>query len=82
MFEILFSETSEKQFEKLERLAQERILHALERIQIRPESYVKRLVGSQSYRLRVGDYRIILDIVHDKLLIMVIEIGHRSTIYK
>lgn len=82
MFEILFSETSEKQLEKLERSVQERILNALERIRIRPESFVKRLVGSQFYRLRVGNYRVILDIVHDKVLIIVIEIGHRHSIYK
>lgn len=34
------------------------------------------------WRYRVGDYRIICEIKQDKLIIAVIEIGHRSDIYK
>ena len=34
------------------------------------------------WRWRVGDYRIIADIVDDKVLIMLIDIGHRSSVYK
>jgi len=34
------------------------------------------------YRLRVGDYRVIMDIFDNKLKIHVIELGHRKNIYK
>ena len=44
-YEITFTDTSRKQFRKLEKDLQERIINALERIRIRPESYVKKLVG-------------------------------------
>ena len=54
----------------------------LERIRIRPESFVTKLVGDPGFRLRVGEYRIIIDIDKEKLLILVIKIGHRSRIYK
>lgn len=81
-YEILFTDTSHKQFKKLEREIQKRIIHALERIRIRPEKHVKKLVGDPGYRLRVGDYRVILDIKKDKLIILVIKIGHRKNIYK
>ena len=30
---------------------------------------------------RVGDYRLIADIQDDKVIIMIVEIGHRSTVY-
>ncbi|BBD58903.1 plasmid stabilization system [Nostoc sp. HK-01] len=44
---------------------------------------VKKLKGKENaYRIRVGDYRIIYDIFDDVLLISVIEVGHRSNIYK
>ena len=80
-YEITFTDTSRKQFRKLEKDVQERIIKALERIRIRPERYVKKLVGGLGYRLRVGDYRVILDIQKSELVILVIKIGHRKNIY-
>ena len=82
MYEILISDTAEKQLEKLDKQIQERIIRSLERIRIRPEAYVERLVGDPAYKLRVGDYRVIMDISKEKLLVLVIKIGHRSRIYK
>ena len=81
-YDIIFTDTSRRQFRKLEKDVQERIINALERIRIRPESYVKKLVGDPGYRLRVGDYRVILDIQKSELIILVIKIGHRKNIYK
>ncbi len=81
-YEIIFTDTSRKQFKKLEKDIQERIVKALERIRMRPEAHVKKLVGDPGYRLRVGEYRVILDIEKDKLIILVIKIGHRKNIYK
>ena len=81
-YEITLTATSRKQFKKLEKDIQERIVKALERIRIRPEAHVKKLIGDLGYRLRVGEYRVILDIEKDKLIILVIKIGHRKNIYK
>ncbi len=82
MYEIVLSQNAENELKKLDKSVQYRIVAALERIRIRPESYVKKLVGETSYKLRVGDYRIIMDIDHSKLLILVIKVGHRKNIYK
>ena len=81
-YEITFTDTSRRQFRKLEKDVQERIIKVLERIRIRPENYVKKLVGDPGYRLRVGDYRVILDIYKSELIILVIKVGHRKNIYK
>lgn len=82
MFEVEFSQTAEKQLYKLNKDIQKRIISALERIRIRPYPYVKKLIGCPYFRLRIGDYRVILDIKEDKLIIFVLEIGHRRNIYK
>ena len=82
MYEIILSETAFKQLEKLEKPIQEIIIKVLERIRIKPESYITKLVGDFGYKLRVGDYRIILDIDHNKSVIIVNKIGHRKNIYK
>lgn len=81
LYEIIFSEIALKQLKKLEHSLQERIISSLERIRIRPETYLKKLVGCVGYRLRVGDYRVIVDLDNNKLLILVIKIGHRKNVY-
>jgi len=82
MYEIVFSEKAKKQFLKLEKDIKKRIITPLDRIKIRPEAYVTKLVGDASYRLRVGDYRVIMDIDKGKLIILIIKVGHRRNIYK
>ncbi|MCL5804823.1 MAG: type II toxin-antitoxin system RelE/ParE family toxin [Candidatus Thermoplasmatota archaeon] len=66
---------------KLDREIGQRIISTLERIRIRPDAYVKKLVGDEGYRLRVGNYRVILDLDKEKLIILVLRIGHRRNVY-
>ena len=80
-YTIIFSDKAYKQLRKLDRPIQRRIISALERIRIRPESYVTKLVGDPGFRLRVGDYRVIMDIVRNELRILVLKVGHRRDIY-
>ncbi len=82
MYEIFFYDKAKLQFKKLPLNIQKRIFNSLERIKIRPFSFVKRKQGTPYFILRVGEYRIILDIKSKKLLIIVIEVGHRKKIYK
>ena len=81
MYTLVYSDKSLKQLEKFEKKLQERIIASLERCRILPHTHAKKLVGNLYYSLRVGDYRIILDIKNNELQILVIEIGHRKNIY-
>ena len=51
---ILFSDSALKQLKKLKINVQERIISTLERIRIRPQAHVTKLVGDPGYRLMVG----------------------------
>lgn len=43
----------------------------------------KKLEGPESiYRIRVGDYRILYQIRDKQLVVLVVEIGHRSSVYR
>ncbi len=81
MYDLIYTEIAIRQLKKLEKDLQKRILNSLERCRVRPQSYVKRLVASPYYRLRVGEYRVILEIKGDKFIILVLEIDHRKNIY-
>lgn len=80
-YRILFSDLALKQLKKLDGETRQRIITAIERIRVRPESYIKRLVGEEGYRLKVGDYRVILDLDDEQLIVLVLRIGHRKNVY-
>lgn len=82
MYDILYSEKAKHQLEKLDKPVQKHIISVLERVRIRPEAYATKLVGSTAYRLRAGDYRIIIDIDRGQLHVLVITIAHRRNVYK
>jgi mRNA interferase RelE/StbE len=42
----------------------------------------KKLQGRDSYRIRVGDYRIIYNIFDKELVVDVVALGHRKDIYQ
>lgn len=81
VYEITFSDRALQQLEKLERPVQERISKSLERIRIRPQAYIQKLVGDPGYKLRVGDYRVLMDVDQGNLQILVIKVGHRKDVY-
>jgi len=80
-YQVIFSDLALKQLRKLDREIEQRTISTLERIRIRPDAYVKKLVGDEGYRIRVGNYRVILDLDKEKLIILVLRIGHRRNVY-
>lgn len=82
MYSLIYSRGSLKQLKKLDHQRQVRIISTLERCRIRPYAHVKKLVGCPYFRLRAGDYRVIMDIRDNELRIFIIEIDHRKKIYK
>ncbi|MBU0470733.1 MAG: type II toxin-antitoxin system RelE/ParE family toxin [Nanoarchaeota archaeon] len=82
MYEIILSNKAEKELKKLDKGVRDRIINSLKRIRVRPENYLTRLVGDQIYKLRVGDYRILMDIDKGNLLILVLKVSYRRNVYK
>ena len=82
MYNLLFSDLAKKQFSKLPKEIQERIISSLKRIRIRPEAYLTKLVDDPGFKFRVGDYRIIMEIEREKMTLFVIKLGHRKNIYE
>mgnify|MGYP002784364365 CR=1 FL=1 len=82
---VEFTEKAAKQFAKLDRQTQANIIRYLDRIleTSDPQMFGKPLVGDFTgfWRYRVGKYRIICEIEKSRLLIEVISVGKRDTIY-
>ena len=48
----------------------------------RPEGVVKLKGEENLYRIRVGDYRVIYNVQDDRLLVLVVKVGHRGNVYR
>ncbi len=82
MYDIVFSKKAERDMDFLPQEVRERVFAVLERIRIDPHRYLRRLARLDAYRLRAGDYRIIVTIDEAGKTMLVLKIGHRKKIYK
>jgi mRNA interferase RelE/StbE len=82
---VEFSETALKRLKKLDHSIQIKIkkwkteIEALENPRSRGKPLTQNLQGY--WRYRIEDYRLICDIQDEKLVILVLTVGHRSNIY-
>mgnify|MGYP001571948213 CR=1 FL=1 len=81
MFQIELTETSKKFIQKLEKKDAELILNKIFQIKDNPFRYLKRLQGDKLWRLRIADYRAVVDVIVSINKIIVIRIGHRKNVY-
>ena len=81
-WQVIWSEKSVKQLEKIDKKNVQKIYDSVLDCAQDPFRVVIRLANSQFYRLRVGNYRVILDLQQSKMMIFVVEADHRGKIYK
>ena len=67
---------------KIKREDAQRIIRKVNNIVNDPEHYLEPLIEIDGYKLRVGDYRAIIDLNKTNKIIEVLLIGHRKNIYK
>lgn len=85
-YEILTTEKFDKAIKKLDRQTQKIIQSWIEKNLVsceNPRVHGKGLTANRSgqWRYRVGDYRILADIQDSELILVLVDIGHRSRIY-
>jgi mRNA interferase RelE/StbE len=81
-FELKFANDSLRELKKLENKEAKRIIEKLKEAAKNPTSFFERLVGREEYKLRVGDYRIIANMLIKEKKIFVRSVGHRKNVYK
>lgn len=81
-WQVIWSEKSVKQLEKIDKKDAQKIYDSVLESVEEPFRVVIRLTNSPFYRMRVGKYRVILDLQQNKMIIFVVESDHRGQIYK
>ncbi len=82
-YRVLFTTAAGREVKKLPRPARDRVLDAIAGLadDPRPRSS-KKLVGEQTaWRVRVGDYRVIYDVLDAELTVTVVRAAHRREVY-
>lgn len=87
MYELEFSKEALKQLKKMDKSVSRVILAWLSKNienTENPRQHGKGLTADKSglWRYRVGDYRILVQIEDEKLVVYAVAIGHRRDIYK
>jgi mRNA interferase RelE/StbE len=81
MYSIQIEKNAEDFLKKLQKKDAEVILNKIYSIRENPFRFLKRLQGEKLWRLRIGDYRAIVDIIISMNKIIVLRIGHRKNVY-
>lgn len=83
-YTVKFTKGAKRQLRKLPLDVQERIRAKINDLKIEPRpSGVKKLKGEEnSYRIRIGDYRVVYEIEDDILKVTVVRVKHRNEVYK
>jgi len=87
IYTVEYTSKALKQLKKLDKQTAAFIISYIEKNLVNcsdPRIFGKRLQGTlnDKWRYRVGDYRILAKIIDDKVIIIIVEIGHRSSVYK
>lgn len=83
---IKFTEKADKEMRKLDKQVSARILAALGEVSRLddPRLRGKALTGNFSglWRYRVGDWRVVCDLIDGELVVLVVEVAHRRNAYR
>ena len=85
-YRVEYSDTARKQLRKLDRSISRRVLDYLDEVGALddPRSRGKALVGERAgiWRYRVGDCRILCEVLDSELIVLALAIAHRSEAYE
>ena len=83
-YDLLISQSAEKTLKKLPKNDATRVVAAIEKLAIDPHPQACRKLSGEgnTYRVRVGVYRIIYEIEDQLLRILILKIGHRKDVYR
>ena len=82
-YEIRFRKSVSKDLQPVAKKDVERILAAIRGLAANPRPpQSRKLSGSEKYRLRSGNDRILYEIADSILLVCVVKVGHRKEVYR
>ena len=82
MFTVKFEPKAQEELDKLPSDIIQRIVDKLTQSANNPDHFLEKLKGIPEYKIRIGDYRVILLIDRNAQKLKIQAVGHRKNIYK
>ena len=84
IYRIDLTRRAAKALDEIDKPQRRRVIAVIDRLATdpRPPRCVKLSGRDNQWRVRAGDYRVLYEVHDDRLLVLVIELGHRSDIYR
>ncbi|MBN1859995.1 MAG: type II toxin-antitoxin system RelE/ParE family toxin [Candidatus Thermoplasmatota archaeon] len=82
MYSVIYDYVALQDLGKLEKKFRKRIFEKIHSTKENPFHYFEKLTARGEYKLRVGDYRVIVDIDEKTKRIFVLFVDHRKNVYK
>ncbi|MBI5061009.1 MAG: type II toxin-antitoxin system RelE/ParE family toxin [Candidatus Aenigmarchaeota archaeon] len=81
-YSVIWSPRSKEDLIELETGLARRIIKKTTELELAPYHFIEKMTDVNCWKLRVGDYRVLLDIKEERKEIQVLKVGHRKNIYK
>ena len=82
-YKIIIKSSAAKELKRLPKTDVQRITSKIQALSKEPRPQgCEKLSAQERYRIRQGNYRIIYSIEDDKLIVYVVKIAHRGSVYK
>jgi mRNA interferase RelE/StbE len=83
-YSVELTRTAEKQLRRIAKRDRNRLVEAIHGLVDRPRPQgARKLQGYDDvYRIRVGQYRVVYEILEDHVIVIVLKVGHRNDICK
>ena len=82
-YRIEIRKQAQKDLARIERKDGQKIAAAIDALAQNPRpAGCKKLRNREGWRIRVGEYRVLYSIQEERLLILVVRIGHRREVYR
>jgi mRNA interferase RelE/StbE len=83
-FEIQWKKSAQRELRKLDASVVPRIIQAVQELENNPKPQgCRKLKGSEySYRIRIGNYRVIYEIFETQVIIEIVRVRHRKDVYR
>ena len=81
MYRIVFEKRALHDLNKLDKIVKKRIWDKLQECKEDPFRFFVKSVETRGFKLRIGDWRVIVDILREKEAVVILKVGHRRNIY-
>ncbi|KJL30081.1 type II toxin-antitoxin system RelE family toxin [Microbacterium oxydans] len=83
-YRVEFTAAAAEEIRKLDPQIRRRILAGVSELEREPRPHgVRKLAGyDNAWRVRIGDYRVLYEVIDDQVLVTVVRVAHRRDVYE